>query len=121
MVSVIVAEQDGDTALSIREVIQFVMLLLVAGNETTTNLIGNAVSALLDHPDQLAQVVADRSLIPGVIEETLRYDAPIQLLFRTATRDLELAGTKIPAGAYVVPTGSQTVTNSSSRIHRFST
>ena len=103
MVSVIVAEQDGDTALSIREVIQFAMLLLVAGNETTTNLIGNTVSALLDHPDQLAQVVADRSLIPGAIEETLRYDAPIQLLFRTATRDVELAGTKIPAGAYVVP------------------
>jgi cytochrome P450 len=103
MVSSIVAEQDGNTALTIREVIQFVMLLLVAGNETTTNLIGNAVSALLAHPDQLARVAADLSLVPRVIEETLRYDAPVQLLFRTATRDVELHGTKIPAGAYVVP------------------
>jgi cytochrome P450 len=103
LVSLIVAEQDGEQALTIREVIQFVMLLLVAGNETTTNLIGNAVTALLDHPDQLALVAEDPSLVPGAIEETLRYDAPIQLVFRTATRDLELAGTKIPKGAYVAP------------------
>jgi cytochrome P450 len=75
----------------------------VAGNETTTNLIGNAVTALLDHPDQLARVVADPSLVPAVIEETLRYDAPVQMLFRTATRDVEIAGTRIPRGAYVVP------------------
>lgn len=103
LVSVIVAEQSGDNALTVREVIQFVMLLLVAGNETTTNLIGNAVTALLGHPDQLARVVADPSLVPAVIEETLRYDAPVQLLFRTATRDVEIAGTRIPSGAYVVP------------------
>jgi cytochrome P450 len=56
LVSAIVAEQDGGAALTVREVIQFVMILLVAGNETTTNLIGNAVNALLDHPDQLDPV-----------------------------------------------------------------
>jgi len=103
MVSLIVAEQQGDVALSIREVIQFVMLLLVAGNETTTNLIGNAVSALLDHPDQLERVAAEPALVPRLVEETLRWDAPVQVLFRTTTREVELAGTTIPAGAYVVP------------------
>ncbi|MEN8181112.1 MAG: cytochrome P450 [Myxococcota bacterium] len=103
LVSLIVAEQDGDQALTIREVIQFVMLLLVAGNETTTNLIGNAVTALLDHPDQLARVAADPRRVPDAIEETLRYDPPIQLVFRTTTREVELAGTTIPKGAYVAP------------------
>jgi cytochrome P450 len=103
LVSVIAAQQDGETALSIREVIQFAMLLLVAGNETTTNLIGNAVTALLDHPDQLARVVADPALVPAAIEETLRWDAPVQIVFRNATQDVEIAGTRIPKGAYVAP------------------
>jgi cytochrome P450 len=103
LVSVIVAEQEGESGLSIREVVQFVLLLLVAGNETTTNLIGNAVAALLDHPRELARVVADPSLVPDAIEETLRYDPPIQMVFRTATEDVELAGTRIPKGSYVVP------------------
>lgn len=103
LVSAIVAQQDGEQALTIREVIQFTMLLLVAGNETTTNLIGNAVKALLDHPDQLARVAADPSLVPAAIEETLRWDAPVQILFRTATRDVEIAGVRIPKGAYVAP------------------
>jgi cytochrome P450 len=103
LVSVIVAEQQGETALSIREVIQFTMLLLVAGNETTTNLIGNAVTALLDHPAELAKVAADPSLVPALIEETLRFDAPVQIVFRNATQDVEIAGTKIPKGAYVAP------------------
>ena len=101
LVSLIVAEQDGERALTIREVIQFAMLLLVAGNETTTNLIGNAVAALLDHPDQLGRVVRDASLVPAAIEETLRYDAPVQTLFRITTQEVELAGTKLPKGAYV--------------------
>jgi cytochrome P450 len=103
LVSLIVAEQEGANALSIREVIQFVMLLLVAGNETTTNLIGNATSALLDHPDQLAKLAGDPELLPGAIEEAVRFDSPVQLVFRTATQDVELAGTRIPKGAYVVP------------------
>jgi cytochrome P450 len=103
LVSAIVAEQDGATALSIREVVQFAMLLLVAGNETTTNLIGNAVTALLDHPGELERVARDPSLVPGALEETLRYDPPVQILFRTATQDVELAGTRIPKGAYVAP------------------
>jgi cytochrome P450 len=103
LVSLIVSEQEGDTALSIREVIQFVMLLLVAGNETTTNLIGNAVTALLDHPSELARLANDPSLVPAAVEEALRYDSPVQVVFRTATQDVELAGTRIPKGAYVAP------------------
>jgi len=85
------------------ELVQFVTLLLVAGNETTTNLIGNATAALLDHPDQLARVAADPALIPSLIEETLRYDAPIQLVFRNALADVQIAGVTIPKGATVVP------------------
>ena len=95
--------QEGGTALSTREVIQFVMLLLVAGNETTTNLIGNAVTALLDHPSELARLANEPSLLPAAVEEALRYDPPVQVVFRTATQDLELAGTRIPKGAYVAP------------------
>jgi cytochrome P450 len=103
LVSTIVAAQEGEQALTIREVMQFVMLLLVAGNETTTNLIGNAVSALFAHRDQLARLAAAPSLVPAAIEETLRYDPPVQIVFRKATRDVEIAGTRIPAGAYVAP------------------
>jgi cytochrome P450 len=103
LISAIAAEQDGETALTIREVIQFVMLLLVAGNETTTNLIGNAVTALLDHPGELRRVAADPSLVPGAIEEALRFDSPVQLVFRTATEAVEVGGVAIPKGAYVAP------------------
>ena len=103
LISAIVSEQEGRLGLSDREVVQFAILLLVAGNETTTNLIGNAVTALFDHPDVLARVAADPSLIPQVVEETLRYDGPIQMLFRTATEDVEIAGTRIPKGAVVAP------------------
>jgi cytochrome P450 len=103
LISLISAEQDGETALTIREVIQFVMLLLVAGNETTTNLIGNAVTALLDHPDQLRRVADDPSRVPGAIEEALRFDSPVQLVFRNTTEAVELSGVKLPKGAYVVP------------------
>jgi cytochrome P450 len=98
VLSVIVAEQDGVTGLSDREVFQFVSLLLVAGNETTTNLIGNAVHALLRHPEACARVAADPSLVPAAIEETLRWDAPIQLVFRNALRDVELGGAQIKQG-----------------------
>ena len=103
LISTLVSSQDGEVGLSDYEVVLFVTLLLVAGNETTTNLIGNAVNALLAHPEQLSRVAADPSLVPSLIEETLRYDAPIQLVFRTATRATEIAGTSIPEGAWVAP------------------
>ncbi len=102
LVSAIVDPANGES-LKEFEIINFVMLILAAGNETTTNLIGNAANALLAHPEELAKVVADPSLIPDMLEEVLRFDPPVQLLYRSATQDTELAGTKIPAGSIVVP------------------
>jgi cytochrome P450 len=101
LISTIVAEQEGNVGLTDREVIQFVMLLLVAGNETTTNLIGNITNALFDHPDQAQRVAADPTLVPALVEEGLRYDTPVQVVFRTTTEDVELRGTRIPAGEFV--------------------
>jgi cytochrome P450 len=98
LVSAIVAQQDGGVGLSVREVVTFVILLMVAGNETTTNLIGNATNALLDHPEALARVAADPARVPDAIEETVRYDGPIQVVFRKATRDAVVAGTAVPEG-----------------------
>jgi cytochrome P450 len=101
LISAIVAEQDGEVGLSDREVIQFVGLLLVAGNETTTNLIGNAVSALIANADARERLAATPSLAARVVEETLRYDAPVQLVFRIAKEDTAVAGTTIRKGAMV--------------------
>jgi cytochrome P450 len=102
LISVLLSAQDGEARLSVAELTFFVTLLLVAGNETTTNLIGNATHALLRHPEQLARVRSDRGLVPSLIEETLRWDAPVQFVFRRATRDVELSGGWIPAGSHVV-------------------
>lgn len=102
LLSVLVSAQEGEVALSDAEVAFFVMLLLVAGNETTTNLVGNAANALLRHPDQLARVRADRSLVPALVEETLRWDSPVQFVFRRSTRDVEIAGGRVPANSHVV-------------------
>jgi cytochrome P450 len=103
LLSVIVAAQEGETKLTDLEVVMFAVLLLAAGNETTTNLIGNAVLALLEYPDQMKKVRADPGLIPNLVEETLRYDSPVQALFRQVSADAELAGTKLPAGSIVLP------------------
>jgi cytochrome P450 len=101
LISVLVAAQGG-AALSPAEMTLFVLLLLIAGNETTTNLIGNATNALLSHPSQLARVSADRRLVPSWIEETLRWDAPVQFVIRRTTADVEIAGQRLPANAHVV-------------------
>lgn len=93
----------GPEPLNDYEVIQFVMLLLIAGNETTTNLIGNAVNALLDHPDQLAKLAANPGLIDATLEEAVRWDSPIQLVFRNTTCDVTMHGVTIPKGAIVAP------------------
>jgi cytochrome P450 len=83
--------------------VMFTLLLLVAGNETTTNLLGNALLALMEHPDELARVRRDPRRIPALVEEALRYDGPIQYIFREANQDIELSGVTIPAGAMVLP------------------
>jgi cytochrome P450 len=103
MISALVLAHEEQGALSSDEVLAFIALLLIAGNETTTNLLGNAMIALLDHPYELAEVRADPSLVPSLVEEALRYDAPVQFLFRLATQDTEIAGTPVPQGAPVLP------------------
>jgi cytochrome P450 len=101
LISVLIAAHDG-AGLSAAEMTMFVLLLLIAGNETTTNLIGNATNALLNHPSQLARVSADRSLVPSWIEETLRWDAPVQFVVRRTTSDVEVAGQWLPANTHVI-------------------
>jgi cytochrome P450 len=77
-------------------------LLLVAGFETTVNLIGNTVLALLAHPDQWREVVDDPALAGAAVEETLRWDPPVQRTFRTPLVDVELAGVQLPRGAMLM-------------------
>jgi len=91
------AEIEGES-LQDWEILGFCILLLIAGNETTTNLLGNLLNLLVDRPDLWQQLRNDRSLVETVIEETLRYESPVQRLFRTATRDLEFSGVKITKG-----------------------
>jgi len=95
LISVLVGAEDGE-ALSTSEVLSFIVLLLIAGNETTTNLIGNAMKALLQSPDQLGEVIAAPALIPQMLEEAVRFESPIQGLPRHATQDTAIAGTPIP-------------------------
>jgi cytochrome P450 len=91
-------DEDGDR-LSPTELRGMAFLLLVAGHETTVNLIGNGVRALLDHPDQLAALRADMSLLDGAVEEMLRYDGPVETsTYRFSAEDVEIAGSVIPAG-----------------------
>jgi cytochrome P450 len=88
--------------LTDKEVVHFLILLLIAGNETTTNLIGNGLVALLDHPEEEALLRARPELVPQAIEEMLRYCPPTQCVFRHTTRDVELAGVPIPADQRVM-------------------
>src|SRR5690606_5946791 len=84
------------------EIIAFCNLMIVAGNETTTKLIANCIYWLWRNPDQRQLVANDASLIPGWIEETLRYDNATQIIARTATDDLEVRGVTIPREARVL-------------------
>ncbi|MER5807265.1 cytochrome P450 [Streptomyces sp. NPDC002033] len=94
------AEEDG---LSPEELLGMAFLLLVAGHETTVNLISSGVLALLRHPGQLAALRADPSLIDGAVEEMLRYDGPVTAAaFRHAAESVEIAGVRIPAGDSVM-------------------
>jgi cytochrome P450 len=100
LISVLVAS-GGEADLNDFEIFLFIFLLLLAGNETTTNLLGNTVDALLGHPDELARVQDDLSLVPALVEEVLRWDSPVQMLQRTTTEEVELHGIRIPKGAQV--------------------
>ena len=95
------AEEEGD-ALSEQETLNMLRLLLIAGNETTTNLIGNGMLALLRSPDELDRLREDPSLIPGAVEELLRFDSPVQTDFRGALEDCEVNGSPVRRGENIV-------------------
>jgi len=94
------AEEEGGK-LSEDELYSTVVLLLIAGNETTTNLIGNGMLALLRHPDEMRIVWDSPSRVPTAVEEMLRFDSPVQLTTRMAKTDLEIQGTKIQKGDWL--------------------
>ena len=102
LISALIRAEEDQQTLTAGEVLAFIVLLLVAGNETTTNLIGNALVALTNHPDELERAASNPSLIPNLVEEALRYDAPVQFLFRRAAQDVKLAGTTIPEGSLAI-------------------
>jgi cytochrome P450 len=94
------AEVEGEK-LEEWEILGFCMLLLIAGNETTTNLLGNIFNVLATRPELWQQLRDDRSLVETVIEETLRYESPVHRLSRVPTTDVEVSGVRIPAGDIV--------------------
>ncbi|WP_190017622.1 cytochrome P450 [Streptomyces lucensis] len=97
----LLARFDGER-LSDEEIVANVMMFFMGGHETTVNLIGNGMLALLRHPGQLRALREDPGLIDNGVEELLRYDAPIQLVARITTADIELEGATIPAGSKVM-------------------
>jgi len=101
LTGLIAAEEQGDK-LSEGEVIAMCVLLFIAGHETTVNLIGNGLLALLRHPEQLARLRQDPALVPAAVEELLRYDSPVQRTARITMADVEMGGKPIAKGAMVV-------------------
>ncbi len=95
------AEAEG-ARLSREEVLAFAILLLVAGNETTTNLIGNGTLLLIQHPETLDPLRAEPEGVPTAVEEMLRYDSPVQGLIRFVKHDTEISGQAIAAGDIVI-------------------
>jgi cytochrome P450 len=103
MLSAIVAASEDADRLSADETVSMAFLLLVAGHETTVNLIGNGTLALLRQPDRLAELRADPGLTPRAVEEFLRFDGPVDLAtFRHTTETVEIGGTTIPPGEVVL-------------------
>ncbi|MFI6303070.1 cytochrome P450 [Amycolatopsis thailandensis] len=98
----LVSVSDEGDRLSEGELVITAMLLLVAGHETTTNLIGNGVLALLDNPEQHRKLAEDRSKIPNAVEEMLRFDSPVQLTMRIALRDTTVGDLPVSAGSQAV-------------------
>lgn len=101
MSALVAADIDGKQ-LTDDELLGFCLLLLIAGHETTTNLLSNAIVVLADHPESRHRLAADPSLVGATVEELLRYDSPVQGLARTLTCDITLHGTKMATGDSVL-------------------
>ena len=102
LLSGLIAASDGEDRLTQREIAQTVSLIYAAGFETTTNLIGNMVHTLMRHPDELARLRADRSLVPGAVDEVLRYQPPVQVDARYTFEDMEIGGHPIAQGSMIM-------------------
>ena len=98
LISLLAQDGEEDEYLTRDEAVDMLAVLLVAGNETTANLIGNGMLALLQHEDQLERLREDKSAIGAAVEEMLRYDGPVQVDFRIAREDCEIGGTPIRQG-----------------------
>lgn len=101
-ISALIEAEDEGEQLTEEELLAMLVLLLVAGHETTVNLTGNGLNALLHHPDELAQLRENPSLIRTAIEELLRFDGPVQLTGRHPLTDIEIHGELVGAGATVM-------------------
>ena len=102
LISSLIAARDEGNRLTHEEVLLTLLLLLVAGNETTRNLIGNGMLALLNHPDQMAKLRDDPGLMESAINEMLRFDSPVQLDGRFVEEDVVIGGRSIRAGSQVL-------------------
>ncbi|HWF16678.1 MAG TPA: cytochrome P450 [Acidimicrobiales bacterium] len=101
LVSLLVGSEVDGMPLSKEELFMFLLTLLVAGNETTRTLVSGSAIVLSEHPDQRAALVAGPSLLPGAVEECLRWVTPVHAFCRTATEDTVVAGTQVLSGDYL--------------------
>jgi len=101
LLSALIRAESDEGKLDEQELIATCILLIVAGHETTVNLISNGALTLMRHPEQWQELVADRSLARSTAEEVLRYEAPVQMTIRTVGEPLEFAGYELPAGSLV--------------------
>jgi len=101
LLSEMLAVQEQDDSLTEDEILGTGVILLAAGHETTTNLIGNGCLALLRHPDECARLRREPGLLPNAVEECLRYDSPVQATSRFFQEEVEIAGRRIPKGEEV--------------------
>lgn len=102
LLSALIAVKEQENKLSEEEIISVCMLLFLTGEETTVNLIGNGMLALLSHPEQMQQIKTQPMLIQSAVEEILRYDSPIQITTRVATEDVVLDGVTVRCGEKVL-------------------
>lgn len=110
LVSLVVNPADGEEPLTDVDLVFETMLVLVGGDETTRHVISGGMAALLQHPDQLARLRADMSLLPGAIEEMLRWATPVRNMNRTATADVEVRGQQVREGDRILllyPSGNR--------------
>ena len=98
LISALMRAREAGETLTDDQVVAFCMLLMIAGNETTTNLLGNLINRLADAPDAWAALRADPERLEGVIEESLRVDSPVQFVWRRANEAMTFAGREVAAG-----------------------